>query len=271
MQFPWKYSVFLSFRQHFSLIYSMAERDVIGRYRGSFLGLAWSFVVPLFMLAVYTFFFGMILKVRWNAQLPQDHSNFAVILFAGLIIFNFFSDCVGRAPDLILQNVNYVKKVVFPLEIFAWVNIFSGLFHFMMSWIILAIFCVFSGFTPHLTWLFLPVLLLVFSSFILGLTWIFSALGVYIRDSGQIIRLGLTVLLYCSPIFYPLSAVPEKVRFLFYFNPLTYIVEEFRNLMLWGQVPNWKILGIYAVMSVLCMHIGFKLFQKARRGFADVL
>lgn len=249
----------------------MTERDIVGRYRGSFLGLTWSFVVPLFMLAVYTFFFGMILKVRWQNNAAVDQANFSVILFAGLILFNFFSDCIGRAPDLILQNVNYVKKVVFPLEIFAWVNLFSGLFHFMMSWLILAIFCLFSGISIHLTWLYLPVLLLIFSTFILGLTWIFSALGVYLRDSGQIIRLSLTVLLYCSPIFYPLSIVPEKIRFLLYFNPLTLMVEEFRNMMLWGVAPHWDKLMIYAGISILTMHIGFKLFQKARRGFADVL
>lgn len=249
----------------------MTERDIVGRYRGSFLGLAWSFVVPLFMLAVYTFFFGIILKVRWQNNAISDQANFSVILFAGLILFNFFSDCIGRAPDLILQNVNYVKKVVFPLEIFAWVNLFSGLFHFMMSWLILAIFCLFSGTSIHLTWLYLPILLGIFSSFILGLTWLFSALGVYLRDSGQIIRLSLTVLLYCSPVFYPLSIVPEKIRFLLYFNPLTLMIEEFRNIMLWGQAPHWDKLAIYAVVSLMTLHLGFKLFQKARRGFADVL
>jgi lipopolysaccharide transport system permease protein len=262
--------MFSSMWRNRSLINASVKREVLGRYRGSFLGLLWSFLNPLFMLAVFTFVFSVIFKARWGVG-DGSKSEFALILFAGLLVFNLFAECVNRAPSLIISNANYVKKVVFPLEILPFVNLISGLFHTLISFSVwLIVYMLFIG-IPHITVLLLPLVLLPFCLFLIGLSWMLASLGVYLRDVSQFIGLITTALMFLSPIFYPATALPDDYRYILYLNPLTTVVEQTRDVLLWGKVPEFFLLGIYWVATLCVAWLGFALFQKTRKGFADVL
>lgn len=253
-----------------SLIRALVKREVLGRYRGSALGILWSLFNPVFMLAVYTFVFSVVFKARWNSG-SDSKTEFALVLFAGLLIFNLFSECISRAPGLILTNVNYVKKVVFPLEILPWVGLGAALFHAAVGFgVWLVAYLIFFG-LPNATMLCLPLILLPFCLFIMGLSWALASLGVYLRDVGQFIGLITTVLMFLSPIFYPASALPETYRALLYMNPLTPVIEQTRDILFWGKAPDFAMLGIYLVVTSIIAWLGFAWFQMTRKGFADVL
>ena len=256
--------------RHRSLIKSFVQRDVLGRYRGSFMGILWSFLNPLFMLVVYTFVFSVIFKARWGTG-SDSKTEFALILFAGLMVFSLFAECVNRAPGLILGNPNYVKKVVFPLEVLPWVNLGSALFHGVISlsvWMLAYI--IFFG-VPHLTALYLPLILLPLIFFIMGLSWALASLGVYLRDAAQFVGIVTSTLMFLSPIFYPVTAIPERYRGLLYLNPMTPVIEQARDVLYWGKAPDFSMLGLYLVATVFVAWLGFAWFQKTRKGFADVL
>ena len=188
-----------SFWRNRSLIYVLSKREVIGRYKGSYLGIFWSFITPLFMLAIYTFVFGVIFNARWNVE-SDSKIEFALVLFAGLLIFNLFSECITKAPTLILNNVNYVKKIVFPLEILPWVSVYSGLFHATISLLVwLIAYTIFFG-IPQVTIFYLPVAVIPLVFMIMGISWVLAALGVYLRDIGQIIGIFVSALMFLSPM-----------------------------------------------------------------------
>jgi lipopolysaccharide transport system permease protein len=252
------------------LIIASSKREILSRYRGSALGLLWSFVNPLIMLCVYTFVFGGVFKARWGDQ-GSSKSEFALVLFSGLIVFNFFSECVNRAPNLIVGNPNYVKKVIFPLEIMIVTSVITALYHALISlfvWVLT--FIVFFG-IPKITIVLLPLVIAPLIILVGGLSWMLSAMGVYIRDIGQFIGVLTTILMFLSPIFYPISSVPEQYRIWLYMNPLTIVVEMSRDLMYWGSIPDLKLLLVFWVISILIGWLGFVWFQKIRKGFADVL
>ena len=252
------------------LILQLTRREVIGRYRGSMFGLVWSFFNPLLMLGVYTLVFGVVFNARWRT----DHSSqgeFALILFAGLLVFNVFSECISRAPGLVLANPNYVKKVVFPLEVLPWVTVGSALFHAAVSFIVWLGFYILVFGAPHATMLMFPLVLANLVLIVLGLSWILASLGVYVRDIGQLVAVMIPALLFLSPIFYPLSALPEAWRILVYLNPMTLIVEQARDVMIWGEIATWKSLAVATAMAVTTAWLGFAWFQRTRRGFADVI
>ena len=252
------------------LIRSLTQREVIGRYRGSMFGILWSFFNPVLMLAVYTFVFSVVFKARWNAG-SDSRTEFALVLFAGLMVFNLFAECVNRAPTLILSNVNYVKKVVFPLEILPWVSLGSALFHMLIS---LAVWLLFYGVffgVPPVTACWVPMLLLPHVVFTLGLSWFLASLGVYLRDVSQIIGLLTTVLMFLSPIFYPVSSLPEQYRGMLQLNPLTSTIEMVRDGLIWGKAPDWMVYAVSLALAVVVACLGFAWFQKTRKGFADVL
>lgn len=253
-----------------SLIGTSVKREVLGRYRGSVMGILWSFLNPLFMLAVYTLVFSVIFKARWGVG-SDSKTEFALVLFAGLMVFTLFSECINRAPGLILGNPNYVKKVVFPLEILPWVNLGSALFHGAISlgvWFLA--YLVFFG-VPHATALYLPLILLPFVLFIMGLSWALASLGVFLRDVAQFVGIVTTTLMFLSPIFYPATALPENYRSLLYMNPLTPVIEQTREVLFWGRSPDFAMLGIYLITTAVIAWLGFAWFQKTRKGFADVL
>lgn len=253
-----------------SLIYSLTKREVVGRYRGSVMGLAWSFFNPVLMLAVYTFVFSVVFKARWAGG-SESKTEFALVLFAGLMVFNLFAECVNRAPTLILSNVNYVKKVIFPLEILPVVAFGSATFHLFINILVwLLFYLVFFG-LPTVTILLLPVVLIPLILMTLGVSWLLASLGVYLRDVSQIVGVITTVLMFLSPIFFPIAALPEQYQPLLQLSPLTFVVEQARDVMIWNKQVLWRDWGIQTILSVCVVWLGFAWFQKTRKGFADVL
>lgn len=253
------------------LIAQMTKRDVVGRYKGSALGLAWSFFNPVFMLAVYTFVFSVVFKARWGLGGEESKTQFAVVLFVGMIVHGLFAEVLNRAPGLILANVNYVKKVVFPLEILPAISMGAALFHSLISLgVLLAAFVLFNGY-PHWTAVFIPLVLLPLVILTLGLAWMLASLGVFLRDVGQTIGIITTVMMFLSPVFYPVTALPEEFRPWLMANPLTFIIEQAREVLIWGRLPDWVGLGIYTLAATTVAWAGYAWFQKTRKGFADVL
>lgn len=254
------------------LILQMTRRDVLGRYKGSAMGLAWSFFNPVFMLIVYTFVFSVIFKSRWGSAGDVDSkTQFAVLLFAGMIVMSLFSDVLNRAPGLIVGNVNYVKKVVFPLEVLPVIAVSASLFHSVISLgVLLAAFALFNGYL-HWTLVFAPLVLFPMVILSTGLAWMLASLGVFLRDVGQFVSIVTTGLMFLAPVFYPISAVPEPFRPFILVNPLTFIIEQTRQVLIWGHPPDWPGLGIYSLVAISIAWAGYAWFQKTRKGFADVL
>lgn len=254
------------------LIVQMTKREVVGRYKGSVMGLAWSFFNPVFMLVVYTFVFSEVFKSRWGGIGGDDSkTQFAVVLFVGMIVLSLFTEVLNRAPGLILSNVNYVKKVVFPIEILPVIAMGAALFHSLISLgVLLVAFALFNGYL-HWTAVFAPFVLLPLIVITLGLAWMLASLGVFLRDVGQTIVIITTVLMFLSPVFFPVTAVPERFRPFMMANPLTFIIEQAREVLIWGHLPNWMGLGIYTLAATVVAWAGYAWFQKTRKGFADVL
>ena len=262
--------VIRSFYRNRELIWALTKREVLGRYRGSVMGILWSFFNPLFMLAIYTFVFSTVFKARWAGG-SESRTEFALLLFAGMLVFGIFSECLTRAPSLILSSPNYVKKVVFPLEILPIVSLGAAFFHFCVSLMVWLLFYLiaFGWLQPEI--LLLPVALLPFAVFVLGLSWFLAALGVYLRDITQFVGVAVTALMFLTPIFYPLSALPEGYRQIVQLSPITSAVNQARDLMFWGHGIEWGWWSIYLTVSLLVGWLGFAWFQSTRRGFADVI
>ena len=254
------------------LIAQMTKREVVSRYKGSAIGLAWSFFNPVFMLVVYTFVFSEVFKSRWGGIGGDDSkTQFAVVLFVGMIILSLFSEVINRAPGLILSNVNYVKKVVFPIEILPVIAMGAALFHSLISLsVLLGALVLFNGYL-HWTAVFVPLVMLPLVILTTGLSWMLASLGVFLRDVGQTIGIVTTVLMFLSPVFYPVTAVPERFRPFIMANPLTFIIEQAREVLIWGHFPNWIGLGAYTLAATVVTWAGYAWFQKTRKGFADVL
>jgi lipopolysaccharide transport system permease protein len=256
--------------RHFALIVQVARRDIVGRYRGSFIGLFWSFFNPLLMLLIYTFVFGVIFKSRWTDQVG-GHFQFAIILFSGLNINSMFAECANRAPMLIVENTNFVKKVVFPLEILSWSTLGSALFHLLVSTVVLLIISLFANATVPWTIILFPIVVMCFMPFVAGTIWLLASLGVFLRDLKQAIGIITTALMFLAPIMYPRELIPEPYRVWMNLNPLTVIVEASQNVLVWGRPPAWSHLGLYALASCLFAWLAFAWFERTRKGFADVL
>ncbi len=259
-----------SFWNNRGLILALTEREVIGRYKGSFLGIMWSLFNPLLMLTIYTFFFSTVFKARWPGG-SESKTEFALILFSGLLIFNFFSESLGRAPSLIVGNANYVKKVVFPLEILGFVLVGSAGFHFLASMTIwLLFYFIFFG-VPSIYILYFPFILIPLMLLAIGFAWFLSSLGVYLRDVSQVVNAAIPALMFLSPVFFPISALPEQLHVAFQLNPLTFLIEEARNVLIWKQDIHWAHWIVQTALSGLFAWLGYAWFQKTRKGFADVL
>jgi lipopolysaccharide transport system permease protein len=235
------------------------------------MGLAWSFFHPLIMLTIYTFVFSVVFKTKWGVEAEGGQAAFAVILFAGMVVHGLLAEVLNRTPSLILQNTNYVKRVIFPLEILPLTSLISALFHMLISVGVLLLAIVVLHGQLHWTALLLPVVLIPLIVLSLGVAWFLAAIGVYVRDVGQVMGVVATVLLFVSPVFFPLSAIPPAFQKFIMLNPLTFIIEQSRAVLLFGQLPDVAGLGIYFMVSVLVMWMGFACFQNMRKGFADVL
>lgn len=252
------------------LIMQLTRREIASRYRGSMLGILWSLLNPLFLLGVYTFVFGGVFRMKWRPGM-ESTADFAAIVFAGMIVHGFFAECAGRAPALVIANPNYVKKVVFPLATLVWPTVLAALFQLGVSFVVLLAFLAFGSVGLHPTLLLAPLVIAPLVLVTLGACWFIASVGVYLRDIGQTIGLVITLLLFLSPVFYPLSAVPAPFRPLVEANFLTFIIEEFRAVVIEGAWPNWSGLALYALGGVAVAWAGLYWFVRSRKGFADVM
>lgn len=257
-----------------NLIAQFTRREVEGRYRGSFLGLFWSFVNPLVMLMIYTFVFGIIFKARWPQSRTNSLGEFATVLFCGLIAFNTFSECLNRCTGLIITVPNYVKKVVFPLEILPVSVLGSALFHMLISLSILMVANILISHTVQWTLILLPLVMLPLIFLSLGLSWFLCSLGVFVRDISYTVTLIVQMMFFLTPIVYSidtLKGVPSNLQRLMRLNPLGSIVENFRRVVLWGMMPSWEGLALWLLFTVAVMMLGYAWFMRTKKGFADVI
>lgn len=261
--FPW---------HHWPLIKQFTRREAQQRYRGSLLGVAWVVITPLLSLGVYTLVFQHIFKARWQHGTAGDSSlDFALNLYAGLILFNCFAECLNRAPNIITSNANLVKKVVFPLEILAWINVLGAFSNLMIGMAILLAASMLSSGWPSPALLSLPLVWLPLLPLMLGMNWGLAAIGTYVRDVGHVIGMALSLLIFLSPVFYPASALPPAWQPWLSLNPLTLIIEQTRAVVIAGQWPDLAALGLHFCLSSAFAAVAAGLFARLRTGFADVL
>lgn len=262
----------MHFKSRLFLLGQLVRRDLSGRYRGSLLGGMWAFVAPLIMLAVYTFVFSVVFQVRWDAGgTDSSRTAFALNLFVGIVLHGLLAESWSRAPGILLQNVSYVKKLVFPLGLLPVSVVASALVFASIGWtVLLGAFVVLESWPP-LTIFALPLVLAPLALFALGGAWLLAAVGAYVRDIAQLIPLLMTVLMFMAPIFYPASAIPESYRGWLMVNPLTYAVEMARGLLFEGRLPGLEGYVMYCLCALACALAGLWFFRKVRSGFADVV
>lgn len=253
------------------LLLVLVKREIAARYRGSLMGLAWSFVTPLLMLGIYTFVFSVVFKARWGLGDDESRTDFAILLFVGLIAHSLFAECVNRAPGLIVTNTNFVKKIIFPLDILPWVAFGSALFNAAASLLVLLLAQLALKQHVPATALLFPLVLLPLALGTLGLTWFLASLGVFLRDIGQLTGMFTTVMLFVSAIFFPITALPERYQAWLRFNPLAAVIEQSRDVLIFGRLPDLGVWLALMLAGALMAWLGFAWFQKTRKGFADVL
>jgi lipopolysaccharide transport system permease protein len=256
--------------KHRFVIGQLSRRAILGRYRGTVLGLFWSLFTPLVMLGVYTFVFGKVLEVRWPDQ-GGGSLEFAAILFSGMIIHGILAECLTQASTLIASNPQYVKKVVFPLEALPWVTVISAFFQGLISTgVLVAYLLIVNGSLPGTAILF-PLPLFSLTLVCIGIGWLIAATAVFLKDIAQVTGILSTILFFMAPILYPKTALPEGFQNILYLNPITFVIEQFRSVVLWGEMPDWSGLAIYTAVALIFCWGSLVWFQRSRRGFADVL
>jgi len=262
----------MTFYRQRSLIRQLIQRELGQRYRGSYLGVLWSYLTPLFMLLIYTFVFSIIFKARWRLDGPDTSTtDFALILFAGMTPFNVFSEVTNRAPTLITSVPNYVKKVVFPLEILPVVSLGVAFIQSLINMLLLLVFSfIFQG-TISATFYLLPLAYLPLFFLCLGTSWFLSSLGVFIRDLTQGIPILVQILFFLTPVVYPLEQVPENLRAVLLANPLTTILNCFRQVVLFGGQLPWIDWAATTLVLMLFAGAGYFWFIRTKKGFADVV
>lgn len=253
------------------LAVQLARRDVVGRYRAARLGLLWSVLTPLILLGIYTFVFTVVFRFRWNDAAPESRGQFALTMFCGMLLFNLFAEVVTRAPVMIVSNPNYVKKVVFPLETFVVSGLLSALFNMLVGFAVWLIGTVLLIGPPPITCVWLPVVLMPVCLLTCGVAWVLAALGVFIRDVGHVVVLGVQVLFFMTPIFYRIEAVPPAFQRFLRINPLAHVVEDARRVLMWGSSPDWRWWLPSLVISGSLALLGYAFFMKSKRAFGDVI
>lgn len=261
---------FDAFTRHRSLTSELTKREVLGRYRGASFGLLWSLISPFMMLVIYTIAFGYVLKSRWP-HTSGSTTEYALILFLGLIVHGFFAECLTRAPTLITGNANLVKRIIFPLDILPWPMIMSALFHVIANCLVFAALFLAVNHYLHWTIVFLPLVILPLVIFTVGVVWVLASLGVFMRDISQVMGVVATAMLFLSSAIVPVDTLPEKYQTFFHLNPLTFIIDQARAVAIWGNLPDLLGLGLYALVSLAVAYLGFAWFNKTKRGFADVI
>lgn len=256
---------------NFELFLILTQREILGPYKGAALGLWWSGLLPVFMLGIYTFIFSQIFQARWNNTTVNngDYATFAINLFAGLIVFNLFGDCMRQAPRLIISNPNFIKKIIFPVEILGVVTLGGACFKACISLLILSIFQICLGNWPPITYIWLPIIWLPLMLVTLSLTWALSGLGVFLRDIDQAIGIFMNILMFISPIFYPASALQGNIGSLIKLNPLAIIIEQTRKCCINGEMPDFQYLAVSIPIAFVVCEVSYRVFYNARRTFAD--
>lgn len=253
------------------LIKKLAARDIYSKYKGSLLGILWSVITPIGMLFVFSFVFGEIFRAKWPGDATSSKVDFAINLYIGLSVFWFFADVLGRSAGLITAVPNFVKKVIFPLEILPVVSLLSALFHLCINLALITVALLITKGTLPFSILILPLVIAVTFPLLTGVGLFLGALGVYARDIAAVMGVAINMLMFLSPVFYPLSAIPKHLQWLFELNPVTLIVESCRGALMQGIYPQWEKLGIYFVFSLMMWLLGHKVFSVLRGGFADVI
>lgn len=262
-------AVFTTLTRHWHLVTEMARREIMIQLKGSFGGIVWPLLQPVLLLAVFAFVFGEIMRVKWaRAGGTQD---FVLLLFTGLIVFNLFGECLQRAPGLLVSRPNLVKKVVFPLESLAWVHVLQALFTFALSLLVLLGFALVVRGGLAWTIVFVPLVIVPVVLAGLGVSWLVGAAAVFVRDIAQVVGPLVTALLFLSPVFFDLSAVPEGFRTLFSLNPLSPSIEQMRTVILDGRPPDPVQLCIGILVSFCFAWLSLWFFRRAREDFADAL
>lgn len=254
------------------LAYALARREIENRYKANVLGILWALATPLALLAVYTFVFGVVFHARWGNDPEGGLGHFALNVFLGLIVFAVFRDVVARAPGLVVNNRQYVKRIVFPVECLSVADLLVALFGFVIGLLVWLVgFVAITQSPPHWQAIFVPVLMLPVMLTALGVSWFLSALGVFLRDIQHAVELAITVLMFLTPVFYQLDRVPEKYRVYLEWNPVAQVMEAGRHAAVDGSQPDWSRFVLSVVASLIIATLGFGVFSKAKRAFADVL
>ncbi|MBJ6982359.1 ABC transporter permease [Luteimonas sp. MC1572] len=261
---------FSAIGRHADLTRELVLRDILGRYRGATFGLFWSLLGPLMMLVIYTVAFGQILGSRWNQATNAD-APFGVVLFLGIMVHGFFAECLGRAPRLMVDNSNYVKRVVFPLHILPWTVMLAAGFTLLANLVVFALLAkLLAGtFSPYIV--LVPVVMLPLALLAVAVGWLASSLGVYLRDLSQAIPAIVTALLFLSSAIVPVEALSEQYQLVFKLNPLTFFIDQVREVALWGRPPDWIGWAWRGVASIVILYASYAWFRATSRGFADVL
>ncbi|MEE3343285.1 MAG: ABC transporter permease [Bacilli bacterium] len=240
---------------------SNVKKDVRGKYKGSFLGVLWSFINPLLSVVVYAIVFHFIM--RFNIE------HYLIYLIAGIIPWTFFTTALNAGMNSILFNADIIKKVYFPRIILPISSVTSCLVNFLISCIIIVLFALFSGVGIGYSLLFLPIVVIIQYIFTLGLVFILGALEIYVRDIEHIVNFIISMLFYVTPILYTVDYVPDKFKIILRLNPVAYIIQAYHSIFYYKQMPNLINLGIISMFSILLFFIGYKVFDKLQRGFAE--
>jgi len=252
------------------LLRRLVAQELQSRYRGSLLGVLWSVLVPLSQLLVFTFVFTSVIPSRWGGN-SGNVGDFSLVLFAGLIVYGLFSEAVGRAPMLLLENPSYLKKVVFPVELLGVSALCVAVVNALISLAILLLFKLVLTGAVSVSIVALPLVLVPFLLLLCGLIWFLAATGVYIRDLRYAVGPLLSLMMFLSPVFYPASALPPQFAWIFALNPLVPVIEQVRAIVLYDQWPTMaSVAGLWA-LGMMSIWLGYLWFSGTRRGFADVV
>ncbi len=256
-------------REHRGLIRSMVRRDLTSRYKGSVMGLAWAIITPAVTIAIFTLIFSGIFGARFGTE--GGHLGFAVYLFCGMLPWIAFSDGVQRAATAMTENINLIKRVVFPVEALP-VNVaLSAIVQQLIGTIVLLAAALFLQSKLQTTVVLMPILLIPQLLATIGLGWLMASLGVFIRDMPQFNQLFFSTWMYLTPILYPESLVPPNYRWLVNLNPMAPLIRSYRRVLLEGRMPDWKGLAVTTLFALSCFAVGYWWFERTKKAFADVL
>lgn len=256
-------------KKRYFLVLQLTKREIHKKYRGSLLGFLWTFVNPLVLFITYSFLFSVVFNAKFESN--DEKSNIAIMVYCGVILHLFFSECIMSAPSLIYSNSNYVKKVVFPLEILIVPVLLYSLLNLIINIGLLLIILYINNGYLYKEILLLPFLLLPLIIFIIGLMLIFASLGVFIRDISQLSAILNTVMLFVSGVFFTINDLPEKYQSILSFNPLAQAIASIRFVMLKGPGLDYYLLMKTFCVAFTFLFIGITMFKKLRKYFADVL